>query len=56
MGVRVVGAGAWSESEVVPTAIKAGRLEVAKIPLLASTRGRAPDLILRWNDMASVPS
>ena len=43
-------------SEVTPAAIKAGTLEVQKIPLLASHRGRAPDLILRWNEMPTVPA
>ena len=46
---------AWS-SEVTPTAVTAGRLEVTQIPLLASHRGRAPDLVLRWNDMPTVPA
>jgi hypothetical protein len=44
---------AW---EVTPAAIKAGTLEVQKIPLLASHHGRAPDLILRWNEMPTVPA
>lgn len=43
-------------SEVTPAAIKAGTLEVQKIPLLASHHGRAPDLILRWNEMPTVPA
>jgi hypothetical protein len=46
---------AWS-SEVTPPAVPAGRLEVPRIPLLASHSGRAPDLILRWNDMPTVPA
>jgi hypothetical protein len=45
----------WA-SEVTPAAIKAGKLEVQKIPLLASHRGHAPDLILGWNEMPTVPA
>jgi hypothetical protein len=42
----------------LPTAaqIPAGRLEVAHVPLLAHHRGVGPDLVLRWNDIASAPS
>ena len=46
---------AWEAEAPAPSGIRAGRLEVAKVPLLARHRGRAPDLILRWNDMQAVP-
>lgn len=46
---------AWS-SEVTPTVVTAGSLPVPRVPLLASHRGHAPDLILRWNDMPTVPA
>ncbi len=46
----------WPREEVTPTAVPAGRLEVARVPLLAGHRGRSPDLVLRWNDMPSVPA
>ncbi|MGH8932037.1 MAG: D-alanyl-D-alanine carboxypeptidase family protein [Egibacteraceae bacterium] len=45
----------WPREESTPTAVPAGRLEVARVPLLAGHRGRSPDLVLRWNDMPSVP-
>lgn len=48
------GSESW-ESEVTPTAIRAGRLEVPRVPLLARHKGRSPDLVLRWNDMPTVP-
>ena len=35
--------------------MRAGEVRVPRIPLLASHRGSPPDLILRWNDMPSVP-
>ncbi len=41
----------------IPTTkgIKTGRVVVAHAPLLARHRGVGPDMVLRWNDMASVP-
>jgi LAS superfamily LD-carboxypeptidase LdcB len=45
----------WA-SETASTAVQAGRLEVSQAPLLANHRGKAPDIILRWNDMPSVPA
>ena len=49
--------GASSEAWTLPvsTGVSAGRLEVAPVPVLARHRGRAPDVILRWNDMPAVP-
>jgi LAS superfamily LD-carboxypeptidase LdcB len=35
--------------------VRAGRLEVARVPLLARHRGQGPALVLRWNDMPSRP-
>jgi D-alanyl-D-alanine carboxypeptidase len=46
---------AWS-SEVTPAAVRAGKHEVPRISLLASHRGQAPDLVLRWNDMPTMPA
>jgi hypothetical protein len=46
----------WPREEVTPTAVPAGRLEVDRVSLLAGHRGRSPDLVLRWNDMPSVPA
>jgi hypothetical protein len=46
----------WSREEVTSTGVPAGRLEVARVPLLSGHRGRSPDLVLRWNDMPSVPT
>ena len=43
-------------SEVTPTAVRAGTLQVARVPLLARHRGRSPDLILRWNDIPTFPT
>lgn len=48
-------AGASEVSETA-TPIEAGRLEVASVPLLQSHRGQAPDLVLGWNAMASMPA
>jgi hypothetical protein len=45
----------WS-SEVGPTGIRAGRHEVPSVSVLARHRGKAPALVLRWNDMASAPA
>jgi LAS superfamily LD-carboxypeptidase LdcB len=45
---------AWA-SEVTSSAVRASRVEVPRIPLLSRHRGSPPDLILRWNDMPSVP-
>ncbi|HET7462171.1 MAG TPA: N-acetylmuramidase domain-containing protein, partial [Longimicrobium sp.] len=36
-------------------AVAAGRSEVATLPLLAPHGGAAPDLVVRWNDMAAAP-
>ena len=36
-------------------AVAAGREVVQHLPLLAHHQGTAPDLILKWNDMAAVP-
>jgi len=58
---------AWGESETWPAltfegqvattpAIRAGRHEVPRTPVLASHRGKAPDIILRWNDMWAMPA
>ncbi len=44
-----------TEEEVSPTSVPAGRMEVPSIPLLAQHRGTAPDLVLRWNAMPTVP-
>jgi hypothetical protein len=41
--------------EVASPAVRASRLEVPRVPLLSRHRGSPPDLILRWNDMPSVP-
>ena len=41
--------------EVATPGIKAGRLDVMQVQLLAHHRGNGPDLILHWNEMASVP-
>lgn len=35
--------------------VTAGEIVEARVPLLASHRGTAPDLVLRWNAMAAVP-
>jgi N-acetyl-anhydromuramyl-L-alanine amidase AmpD len=45
----------WSR-EVVPSSVPAGRMEVAKVAVLANHRGHGPDLVLRWNDMPTVPA
>ena len=45
----------WS-TEAAAIGVRAGRLEVAHVPMLARHRGRSPDLVLRWNDMPSSPS
>jgi hypothetical protein len=45
-----------SELEGVSVGVHAGRLEVPTVPVLARHRGKAPALVLRWNDMASVPA
>jgi hypothetical protein len=45
-----------SELEVASPAIVARRISVPHVPLLAGHRGRAPDLILHWNDMAGAPA
>ena len=47
----------WAgEAELeVAAPVRAGELRVPRIPLLARHRGSPPDLILRWNDMPSVP-
>ncbi|MBM7784425.1 D-alanyl-D-alanine carboxypeptidase family protein [Tenggerimyces flavus] len=45
---------AWEAETATP--IEAGRLEVASIPLLRSHRGQAPDLVLGWNAMSSMPA
>ncbi|HEY7621789.1 MAG TPA: D-alanyl-D-alanine carboxypeptidase family protein [Solirubrobacteraceae bacterium] len=37
-------------------AISAGGVAVEHVPLLAGHAGRPPDLMLRWNDMPSVPA
>jgi uncharacterized protein YcbK (DUF882 family) len=42
--------------EVVSPPVRANRVEVPRVPMLSSHRGKAPDLILRWNDMPSVPA
>ena len=42
----------WS-GEVGAGGIRAGRLEVATVPVLARHLGKAPALVLRWNDMPS---
>jgi len=58
-GVRGSGPGGmadpWS-GEVGPAGVRAGRHEVASVPVLARHRGRSPALVLRWNDMASGPA
>jgi len=50
-----VAAGAMS-GELETARVRAGRLEVPAVPVLAGHRGQAPALVLRWNDMASVPA
>ncbi len=45
---------AWEDEATTP--IEAGRLEVASIPLLRGHRGQAPDLVLGWNAMTSMPA
>lgn len=42
--------------ELEAASVRAGRLEVPEVPVLASHRGNPPALVLRWNDMASVPA
>ena len=44
----------WS-GEVAAPAIAAKRVCVPHVPLLTRHRGRAPDLVLGWNDMPSMP-
>jgi C1A family cysteine protease len=44
----------WA-GEVAAPGIRANRIEVAPVPLLARHRGSGPDLVLRWNEMPSVP-
>jgi D-alanyl-D-alanine carboxypeptidase-like protein len=44
----------WA-GEVASGGVQAGRLEVARVPVLASHRGAPPDLVLRWNAMPSAP-
>lgn len=52
-------ADAWAAPEigheVTSAGVRAGRLEVARVPLLARHRGNAPALVLRWNDMPALP-
>jgi LAS superfamily LD-carboxypeptidase LdcB len=50
-----VWAGETWAGEVGAGGVRAGRVEVARVPVLASHRGAPPDLVLRWNDMASAP-
>ncbi len=45
----------WS-GEVGAASVRAGRHEVASVPVLARHRGASPALVLRWNDMAAVPT
>ena len=45
---------AWA-SEVTSSSVRPNRVEVPRVPLLSRHRGSPPDLILRWNDMTSVP-
>jgi hypothetical protein len=45
----------WS-SEVGTAGVRAGRHEVASVPVLARHRGASPALVLRWNDMAARPA
>jgi hypothetical protein len=42
--------------ELEAAGVRAGRLEVPEVPVLASHLGNVPALVLRWNDMASVPA
>jgi LAS superfamily LD-carboxypeptidase LdcB len=42
--------------EVASPSVRANGVEVPRVPMLSGHRGRAPDLILRWNDMSSVPA
>jgi D-alanyl-D-alanine carboxypeptidase-like protein len=48
--------GEVGSGEVGAGGIRAGRLEVATVPVLARHRGKAPALVLRWNDMPSAPA
>ena len=47
--------GLSAEELAAPAAIRAGRLEVQRVPLLAGHRGKPPDLLLRWNAMPAAP-
>lgn len=47
--------GSGSSGEISSAQIRAGRLEVDHVPLLAHHHGSGPDLVLCWNDMASAP-
>ena len=49
-------AGSATAGELGPAGVRAGRLEVATVPVLARHTGTAPALVLRWNDMASRPA
>lgn len=44
----------WS-GEVGTAGVRAGGVSVDRVPLFAGHRGKRPDLLLRWNDMPSVP-
>src|SRR5947209_5180520 len=44
----------WSEEATTP-GVRAGRVEVPHVPMLARHRGKPPDLVLRWNDMPAAP-
>ncbi|TML61286.1 MAG: hypothetical protein E6G22_09660 [Actinobacteria bacterium] len=45
----------WSEEATTP-GVRAGRVEVPHVPMLARHRGKPPDLVLRWNDMPAAPA
>jgi LAS superfamily LD-carboxypeptidase LdcB len=54
---RGIPGGAAAAHELSPgTGIRAGGVSVERVPLLAGHAGRQPDLMLRWNDMPSVPA
>jgi alkylhydroperoxidase/carboxymuconolactone decarboxylase family protein YurZ len=46
---------AWS-LDTESAGVRAGHLHVDRVPVLASHRGESPALVLRWNDMPSVPA
>jgi D-alanyl-D-alanine carboxypeptidase len=47
--------GEMQTEQATSTGIRAGRLEVPHVAMLARHRGRPPDMVLRWNEMSPAP-